>query len=80
MKRLFLTFLLAAFPLLAETVYLSPNGKTLHASDHCATLARSKTKLHAEREAVESHGLKPCGMCYRAKNTAKTTARNGVAK
>lgn len=73
MRNLKLTVatILMAAAMRAETVWFAPNGKTFHASEQCMTLARSKTKLHADKAEAEKHGLKPCGICNRAKKAPK---------
>lgn len=59
----------------AETIYVSKAGKTFHRVETCMALTRSKTKLAADRKIAETHGLKPCGICYRP--SAAKKADNG---
>lgn len=70
MTRLLLLSALA-LSLSAETIWVSKSGKTFHRIETCMALSRSASKLTAERKAAESHGLKPCGICYRPKATKK---------
>jgi hypothetical protein len=64
MKRLIALTALMASGLVAETVHLTPNGKTFHRTEQCAILKRSTTVLSAEKAVAEQHGLKPCRSCY----------------
>lgn len=74
MTRLLLGLALAV-GLHAETVYLSPHGKTYHKSTQCMALHRTAHVLSADRAAAEGHGLHQCHICYREhapKKTAET--------
>ena len=76
MKRFLLATLLLAASAAAETVYFSATGKTFHKSDACMSLARTQTKLYAERKEAEAHNLKQCGICFRP--AAKKKADNSA--
>jgi hypothetical protein len=66
MKRLLVGLLLAT-AMFAETVTISANGKTYHTSN-CAAAQRIAKPIKVERADAEKHGLKPCGICNRAKS------------
>jgi hypothetical protein len=60
----------------AETVYLTPKGKTFHQTKTCMALSRATTVYTADRKEAEKHDLKPCGICYRKPAAAKATAND----
>ena len=62
---------LAATAAAPETVWFAARGKTFHKSADCMVLSRTVDKFHADRKEAESHGLRPCAICYRAKKAAK---------
>jgi hypothetical protein len=66
MKRIAATILLLASACYAETIFVTPTGKTYHKVETCAVLKRSPKTLRAEKAVAESHGLKPCRSCYGA--------------
>lgn len=81
MKKLIAVLVLAAASMSAETVHFSPNGKTFHTNTKCMALSRSKTVLHADREAALKHDLRECKICLRTKsNKQSKTDRNAWAK
>jgi hypothetical protein len=57
--------LVAALPLFAEAVTVTAHGKSYHKTASCGVLSRSKVTYQVDRAAAESHGLRPCGNCYR---------------
>lgn len=67
MKRLITAALLIGSIASAETVYVTPAGKTFHKATTCGILKRSTKVLQAERAAAEQHALKPCRSCWTAK-------------
>lgn len=71
MKKLLCMAVLGVTALSAETVWLSAKGKTFHRVATCMSLSRAKGKLTADRKEAEAHGLKACGICFRAKAAKK---------
>lgn len=63
-----------------NTVYFTQHGKTFHTNRHCMALSRATAVYSADRAAAESHGLKPCGICNRAKKSTKVVRSNDWAK
>ncbi len=82
-KTLIIAALAIASTLNAEVVYLSKNGKTYHARKDCIALTRSREVLTTDDAAAMAHGLRPCGICHRAKkhiNKDTNSWAQGAAK
>lgn len=77
MKRLAATVLFAFQLLAADQVIVTEHGKTYHARATCMALSHTKTTYTATEAAAKSHGLKPCGICYRQKSNKPAKPSNG---
>jgi hypothetical protein len=62
---------LLACSLLAEVA--SPTGKAFHRSSKCMAMVRVKAPVQLTPDQARAKGLKPCGICYRAKKAGCTT-------
>ena len=71
MKRLLLTALTALTMSAADGVLVTPSGKSYHQNNKCMALSRAKEIHTVTEEAAKGHGLKQCGICYRAKTEKK---------
>lgn len=79
LRRAFLLLALSISAFGADTVYLTPKGKTFHNSKTCMSLSRAAVVYSSDRKTAESHGLKACGICYR-QQAAKKAVANDWAK
>lgn len=74
MKRIIIALLTLSSIMTAETVYLTPHGKTFHTSRTCMSLAKSPKVLEADDKTATAHGLHECGIC------AKRKSKRGASK
>jgi hypothetical protein len=72
--------LAAATALSAQTVYLTPKGKTYHEVKTCMALSHSDKILTATKQEAEKHGLKACAIEARRSRTKKAGNNESWAK
>ncbi len=81
MRKLILGAVIALSLLAAEGpskghVLVTEYGKTYH-STRCMALSRAFKTFETTEAAAKAHGLKACGICYRAKSEKSAKANNG---